>query len=74
MTRYEGQMIWAQSQREARFEMAPFKEVGSGTPGPSGGRLCPTCGKEVHGDPGQGRLHSDWDVSHDPSWTNRIFP
>src|SRR6185369_2093311 len=41
-------------------------------PGPTRGRLCPTCAEEVHVAPGQGAR--DWDVSHDPSWTNREFP
>jgi hypothetical protein len=39
--------------------------------GPNGGRLCTTCGKEVNGAPGQGPR--DWDVNHDPAWTNRSF-
>lgn len=45
-------------------------------PGPNGGRLCPTCGDEVHVEPGTGTRAnpSDWDRSHNPSWTNREFP
>jgi RHS repeat-associated protein len=43
------------------------------SPGPTGGRLCPTCGKEVNVPPNSG-LPRDWDVSHNPSWTNRTFP
>jgi hypothetical protein len=44
----------------------------SAEPGPTGGRLCKTCGKEVHVPPGEtGR---DWHGSHSPSWTNREFP
>lgn len=45
-------------------------------PGPNGGRVCPTdgpnCAGEVMNGPGSadGR---DWDVSHNPSWTNRTF-
>jgi hypothetical protein len=42
------------------------------TPGPTGGRTCPTCGTEVHNAPGSGQPR-DWDVSHNPSWTNREF-
>jgi len=42
------------------------------TPGPTGGRLCPTCGNEVHNAPGSGQRR-DWDNSHNPSWTNREF-
>lgn len=42
-------------------------------PGPSGGRLCPTCSTEVHVPPNAGRPR-DWDGSHNPSWTNRTFP
>lgn len=44
----------------------------SAAPGPSGGRLCPTCGTEVRSAPGSG-TRRDWDVSHWPSWTNRAF-
>lgn len=40
--------------------------------GPNDGRLCPTCGTEVNVPPGAGSR--DWDVSHNPSWTNREFP
>jgi RHS repeat-associated protein len=42
-------------------------------PGPSAGRLCPSCGKEVHVPPNSGSAR-DWDGSHNPSWTNREFP
>jgi hypothetical protein len=41
--------------------------------GPSGGRLCPTCGGEVNVPPNSG-VPRDWDGSHFPSWTNRQFP
>ncbi len=41
------------------------------TDGPTGGKLCPTCGGEVSVAPGTG--NRDWDVSHNPSWTNREF-
>ena len=40
--------------------------------GPTGGRLCPSCGTEVRVAPGSGPR--DWDGSHNPSWTNRAFP
>jgi RHS repeat-associated protein len=42
-------------------------------PGPSGGRLCPTCQREVTVPPNSGTPR-DWDGSHNPSWTNREFP
>jgi RHS repeat-associated protein len=40
--------------------------------GPNGGRLCPSCGDEVIVTPNSGTPR-DWDVSHNPSWTNRTF-
>ena len=45
----------------------------SAEPGPTGGRLCPTCGTEVHVPPNSGSPR-DWDMSHYPSWSNRWFP
>ncbi|SDG38869.1 RHS repeat-associated core domain-containing protein [Celeribacter baekdonensis] len=42
------------------------------TDGPSGGKLCPSCGEEVKVAPGTGQQR-DWDNSHNPSWTNRQF-
>ncbi|MBO0745954.1 MAG: hypothetical protein J2P43_13110 [Candidatus Dormibacteraeota bacterium] len=42
-------------------------------PGPNGGKLCPTCKTEVTVPPRTG-VPRDWDVSHNPSWTNREFP
>ena len=42
-------------------------------PGPSGGRVCPTCGGEVLVPPGTGTPR-DWHGSHNPSWTKREFP
>jgi HNH/ENDO VII superfamily nuclease with conserved GHE residues len=41
--------------------------------GPTGGKLCPTCGGEVHVPPHTG-VDRDWHMSHNPSWTNREFP
>lgn len=41
--------------------------------GPTGGRLCPSCGGEVSVPPHTG-VPRDWDASHFPSWTNREFP
>jgi RHS repeat-associated protein len=40
--------------------------------GPAGGRLCPTCRKEVSVEPGSGPR--DWDINHEPPWTQRTFP
>ena len=37
-------------------------------------KQCPTCGKDVHGNPHnrENRNTKDgWDVSHNPSWNNR---
>ena len=42
------------------------------TLGANGGRLCPMCGGEVLVPPFSGSAR-DWDVSHNPSWTNRYF-
>ncbi len=42
-------------------------------PGPNGGKLCPTCKKEVKVKPFSGDKR-DWDIDHNPSWTNREFP
>ncbi|BCW43991.1 hypothetical protein StoSoilB5_11750 [Arthrobacter sp. StoSoilB5] len=41
-------------------------------PGPTGGRLCTSCGAEVKVAPGSGAKR-DWDMSHNPSRTNRGF-
>lgn len=45
--------------------------------GPSGGRMCPTqgpnCAGEVTVAPRTPGVERDWDVSHNPSWTNRQF-
>lgn len=58
----------------AATEDAAWEEAAEG---PSGGRMCPTQGPNCVGEvmvpprtPGQAR---DWDVSHNPSWTNRRF-
>ncbi|WP_371862253.1 GH-E family nuclease [Acetobacter indonesiensis] len=40
--------------------------------GPNGGKLCPTCGVTVKNAPNSGKSR-DWDVSHNPSWSNRSF-
>ncbi|GAB3985178.1 hypothetical protein GCM10029978_097230 [Actinoallomurus acanthiterrae] len=46
--------------------------------GPNGGRLCPTqgpnCAGEVMVPPRTPNVQRDWDVSHNPSWTNIRFP
>ncbi len=42
-------------------------------PGPTAGRLCPTCRKEVTVPPRSGQPR-DWDINHDPPWTKREFP
>ena len=43
-------------------------------PGPNGGRMCTSgCGRELMGPPNSGTPR-DWDVSHNPSWSNRTFP
>src|SRR5262249_18993633 len=56
------------------FRVAPTKNAWEEAEvGPVGGRLCPSCGKEVTVAPGSG-LPRDWDLSHNPSWTNREFP
>jgi RHS repeat-associated protein len=37
-----------------------------------GGKACPTCGKQVDVDPNSGQAR-DWDVNHDPKWSEREF-
>ena len=41
--------------------------------GPKGGKLCPSCGTELMVSPKGGRP-LDWQLSHNPSWSNRTFP
>ena len=43
------------------------------TDGQTGGKMCPTCGKEVKVKPFTGEKR-DWDIDHVPAWTNREFP
>ncbi|WP_437495066.1 GH-E family nuclease [Sorangium sp. So ce1014] len=45
----------------------------SAAEGPSGGRLCPTCSKEVKVPPGKRTREAprDWDVDHQPPWSTR---
>jgi HNH/ENDO VII superfamily nuclease with conserved GHE residues len=40
---------------------------------PAGGKLCPTCQKEVAVPPGHGTKQSprDWDIDHQPPWSKR---
>ncbi len=45
----------------------------SAEPSPTGGRLCPTCSDEVKVPPSTEQPR-DWDIDHDPAWTNREFP
>jgi len=41
--------------------------------GPTGGRMCSSgCGTELKVPPRSG-LARDWDMSHNPSWSNRLF-
>lgn len=42
------------------------------TPGPNGGRLCPTCGDELMVPPRSGPR--DWDIDHQPPWSQRTGP
>ncbi|WP_370529808.1 GH-E family nuclease [Alkalihalobacillus sp. AL-G] len=42
-------------------------------PGPNGGKLCPTCKKEVKVEPFSGEKR-DWHIDHTPAWTSREFP
>ena len=55
---------WRKATLQAAWENAK--------PGPTGGRLCPTCGCEVKVPPFGGRMR-DWDVNHSPPWTKRLF-
>ena len=41
--------------------------------GPNGGKLCPTCGTEVNTSPESGQPR-DWDINHDPKWSQRELP
>ena len=46
----------------------------SAEPGPNGGRMCSSgCGSELMVPPNTGQAR-DWDMSHNPSWSNRTFP
>lgn len=67
-TNARGQITSRSSFRDDTIESA-WKNAEAG---PSGGRLCPSCGVEVKVAPKTG-LPRDWDVSHNPSWTNRDF-
>jgi RHS repeat-associated protein len=56
------------------FRKATVQDAWDNAPnGPNGGKLCPTCGKEVTVEPGSGTPR-DWDVDHQPKWTDREFP
>ena len=37
--------------------------------GENGGKVCPTCGKEVNSKPGE--KNKDWDNDHNPPWRDR---
>ena len=39
--------------------------------GPNGGKLCPTCDREVTGNPADGGRAGRWDVDHEPQWQDR---
>ncbi len=55
------------SKRPSGFRKPTIEEAWSrAADGPTGGKLCPSCGKEVH-------LRSEWDMSHDPAWTKRPY-
>ncbi|MFF1876607.1 DUF6527 family protein [Leifsonia sp. NPDC058230] len=45
----------------------------SAADGTDGSKLCPTCSNPVRVAPKSG-VPRDWDVSHNPSWSNRMFP
>ncbi|MDF4024661.1 RHS repeat-associated core domain-containing protein [Luteibacter sp. PPL201] len=68
-TNARGQITSRSSFRDATVRAA-WREAEEG---PNGGRLCPTCSKEVMVPPKSG-VNRDWDVSHYPSWSNRSFP
>lgn len=76
---YLGEMVRGTNQPGQLTSRGSFR-VGSindawenAVPGPTGGKLCPECAKEVFVAPKMGRR--DWDMSHYPtSWTNRLFP
>jgi RHS repeat-associated protein len=67
-TNESGQLTSRSSLRQGTVQDA-WDNAASGS---NSGRLCPTCGKEVKVDPRSGEAR-DWDVDHQPKWTDRQF-
>lgn len=64
----------AVTRRPGSFRKATVRNAwDSAAPGPTGGKVCPTCGKEVQVPPGKGTAKAprDWDVDHQPPWATR---
>lgn len=62
------------TKRPGSFRKGTVKDAWeSAADGPQGGKLCPTCGKEVTVRPGKGTREAprDWDVDHQPPWSKR---
>lgn len=62
------------SNRPSSFRRATEVDAwASAADGPTGGKLCPTCGMEVKIPPGKGTREKprDWDVDHQPPWSKR---
>jgi hypothetical protein len=56
--------------RPGSFRQGTLQDAWDEAPvGPSGGRVCTSCGTEVHVPPNTG-VPRDWDGSHNPSWSN----
>ena len=67
-TNEKGQLTSRGSWRRATVDQA----WEGAEPGPTGGRLCPTCSTEVTVPPRSGQPR-DWDINHHPAWSKREF-
>jgi RHS repeat-associated protein len=60
------------TRRPSSFRKGTVNESWNNAPdGPNGGKLCPTCGAEVHGQPGVAPRRGNWDIDHNPKWGER---
>ncbi|WP_420824527.1 GH-E family nuclease [Subtercola vilae] len=67
-TNARGQLASRSSWRDQTVQGAWDQAVDA----PQGGKFCPSCGTTVNVAPKSG-IARDWDMSHNPSWTNRTF-
>jgi hypothetical protein len=58
------------TRRPSSFRKATVRDAWENAKdGPTGGKLCPTCGKEASVPPGG--APRDWDIDHQPAWSKR---